>query len=62
MCDNVLEPLQGGIALERFRDVLGTLRTNAVVAETASETQKDTSRGPETFVQKRARNIKEALT
>ena len=60
MCGDVLERSEGGVGLECLRDVLGALITDAVAPQTASESQKDTSGGADTFVQKRARNVKEA--
>ena len=58
VCGDLPELLEGGVALERRRDVLGALITDAVVPDTASESQKDTSGGADTFVQKRAQNDK----
>ena len=45
MCGDLPEDLQGGVGLQRLRDVLGALITDAVECHTASESQKDTSRG-----------------
>ena len=45
VCGDLPELLEGGVALERRRDVLGTLITDAVGTHTASESQKDTSGG-----------------
>ena len=42
---NVLELLQGGVGLEGVRDVLCRLSIKPVVAQTASESQKETSGG-----------------
>ena len=35
MCGDVLQLLQGGVALERFSDVLGALCTNLIVVQAA---------------------------
>ena len=52
VCGNVLERSEGGVGLECLRDVLGALITDAVVPQTASESQKDTSGGADVFLQK----------
>ena len=45
MCGDLQQLLQAGVGLQRLGDVLGALITDAVAVETASESQKDTSRG-----------------
>ena len=45
MCGDVLELLQGGVGLEGVRDVLCRLSIEPVEAQTASESQKEASRG-----------------
>ena len=45
VCGDLPEGLQGGVRLQRLGDVLGALSTDAVVPDTASESQKDTSGG-----------------
>ena len=45
MCGDLPELLEGGVALERRRDVLGALITDAVAPDTASESRKDSSGG-----------------
>ena len=42
VCGDVLELLQGGVGLEGVRDVLCRLSIKPVVAQTASESQKET--------------------
>ena len=49
MCGDLPEDLQGGVGLQRLRDVLGALITDAVAPQTASESQKDTSGGIDTW-------------
>ena len=55
---NVLQRGEGRVLLQTLRNVPCALCTDAVVFETASESQEDTSRGADTFVQKRARITK----
>ena len=45
MRGSVLEGLEGLVRLKTLRNVLGALITDAVVVQTASESQKETSRG-----------------
>ena len=45
VCGDVLELLQGGVGLEGVRDVLCRLSIKPVAAQTASESQKETSGG-----------------
>ena len=45
MRGSVLERLQGGVGLQRLRNMLGALSTDPVGPDTASESQKDTSGG-----------------
>ena len=45
VCGDLPEGLQGGVRLQRLGDVLGALSTDAVVPDTASESQKDTLGG-----------------
>ena len=42
MCGDVLEHGEGGVGLERLRDVLGALGTHAIAIEAASESQHKT--------------------
>ena len=58
MCGDVLERSEGGVGLECLRDVLGALCTELVVTQTAIESKTQTSGGADTFVQKRARIMK----
>ena len=60
VCGDLPELLEGGVALERRRDVLRALITDAIPPDTANGSQTQTSGGADTFVQKRARNVKEA--
>ena len=43
MRSSVLELLEAGVGLERFRNVFRSLSTDAVILETASKSQKGTS-------------------
>ena len=45
VCGDVLECGEGGVGLERLRNVLCALSTNAVKFEAVSESRKHTSRG-----------------
>ena len=45
MCGDLLEPLEGLVRFETPRNVLCALGTDAVVLDTASESQTDTSGG-----------------
>ena len=45
MCGDLLEPLEGLVRFETLRNVLCALGTDAVVLDTASESQTDTSGG-----------------
>ena len=45
VCGDLQQLLQGGVGLQRLGDVPGALSTDAVVPDTASESQKDTSGG-----------------
>ena len=58
-CGNVLQLGEGGVGLERLRDVLGALSTDAVATKAASESHKNTSRGADSS-KKGGRNIEEA--
>ena len=55
VCGNVLEHLQCGAGLKGVRDVLCRFSIDLVVAQTASESQKETSGGADTYILKRAR-------
>ena len=58
VCGDVLEGGEALVANQSPANRLRALCTDAVVVQTASESRKETSRGADTFVQKRARIMK----